>query len=295
MTTLTLLAVSQHAAAGDSKLVSGSFCRMAGSTNPNVGPSDGQPVGDGLVNGTTSVRTVACPLVRDSTNEPFTAVFARVLDTTSGLAPAFTPICRMNWLTSSGDHDFSDWVPHGNPSSGASFKFDSISVIDELDVPLDGSANITCLLGAFDVLVGMRSEEDPATASNDKKVVAGNACYDGGSSTPGSVAGQGWFQASSSPNDNFAECPILRDTVSQEVLDVWVRVDLATTGQEASCRLAINGVNDSDVSEPASRTTDGSIHFNADDIDHISGGSYSVSCILPPSARVLSVRWDEGA
>jgi hypothetical protein len=86
---------------------------------------------------------------------------------------------------------------------------------------------------------------------------------------------------------------MLRDTWSQEVLGVWVRLDLATTGQEASCWLVARGVNSFDFSEEASRTTDGSIPFNADDIDHISGGSYSVMCRLPASARVLSVRWDE--
>lgn len=293
--TLMLLGVTQPAAAGDSKLVGGSFCRLTGSINGDVGAADGQPVDDGLLNATTSTRRVACPLVRDSTDEPFTAVFARVLDSTPGVATPFTPRCRMNWLTSSGAHDMSDWVVHDNPSSNSSFTFDSISVIDEVDVPLDGSASVGCDLGAFDTIVGLRWEEDAAAASNDKKVIAGSACYSQSFPTSmiqGTAAGQGWYQASSSP-DNWVDCPILRDKWNQEVLGVWVRLDLATTGLEASCMLTSNGVSSFDASEPGTRTSDGSISLDMSTIDHLSGGSYSVSCNLPPNARILSVRWDE--
>ncbi len=63
--TLMLLGVTQPAAAGDSKLTGGSFCRLTRSTVADVGAADGSPVGDEeLLNATTSMRRVACPRSR---------------------------------------------------------------------------------------------------------------------------------------------------------------------------------------------------------------------------------------
>ncbi|HEY3500847.1 MAG TPA: hypothetical protein VGK73_39415 [Polyangiaceae bacterium] len=299
--TVTLACVARPASAGDSKLVGGSFCRKVGSANTNVAVSDTQGDADGLLNGTASPERVACPLVRDSADEAFTAVFARLVDRTPpGKAP-YAPRCRMHGLSSNGTRDSSEWVPHGNPTSGSAPHFDSLSVVDEFDVALNGSASVECDLGGFDTILGLRWEEDTATASNDIKVVAGNACYstDYLSTTLGTAHAYGYFDVPTLPFDQhvFAQCPIVRDNSSEPLLGAWVRI-VVPAGETGSCWLETRSVNgetfgNTDWALVPDEGT-GSIYLDPDDVTaHFSQGAYWVACAMPDNSRILSIRTDE--
>lgn len=141
---LALVGIAEPAAAGDSKLVGGSVCRRVGPGTAEVASANFGGILDGLQNATLAKQTVACPLVRDSGDEPFTDMYVRILDTIVAGGSTIVPRCRVNGLSADGDTlTSSAWVTHGNPSSGGLYEFDGISVVDEFDVELNGSA-VSC-------------------------------------------------------------------------------------------------------------------------------------------------------
>jgi hypothetical protein len=250
-----------------------------------------------VVNATLQKQSVACPLVRDSGDQPFTAMFVRALDTKVGGGDSSIPRCKMMALNSDGSLDESAWAPHGNPSAAGIHEFDSLSVVDEFDPGLNGSASILCELGAFDSILGMRWEEDSTSISADNKIIPGSACYSFGSVTPAGWAhGAGWFNATQA--GSRAECPIVRDESAADLHGAWVRLALLSAADEASCRLntrAVTGSSFGNTGWEEHTGADGSsLYLDGDDMSaHFSNAAYWVECDLPSGGRLLSLRWAE--
>jgi hypothetical protein len=292
---LALVGVARPASAGDDKLAGGSLCRQIGTETTGVGAARFAGYQDGLLNATLLKQQVACPLLRDSGDQPFTLLFVRALDTIVGGGATNVPRCKVMGLSADGGSlEESDWEQHSNPSAAGMHEFDSLSLIDDFDPGLNGSASVFCELGAFDTILSLRWEEDSTSISSDTKILPGTACR----SLGGFAHGAGWHNAPQGAEVR-AECPIVRDNSSAELEGAWVRLDLIGSGVEASCRLRTRSVTGSsfgvsDWEDHTSEDDGSSVFLDGEDMSaHVPQGAYWVECDLPGNGRVLSVRWDE--